>query len=97
MDEWRKLGQHTVQESQVVLGTASGDNLGAVGKVHARDFLEGQHVELEATLVTKVKKCLLSGVKLRESGYLLTLSSNGSYVEKHGHKMNLTCTGTVRK
>ena len=36
---------------------------------------------------------MLSGVKLRENGYQLTLSSSGSYVEKRGTRMNLTRDG----
>ena len=82
--EWRRLGQPTVTETKVKLTTASGEDLGAVGTVRIRGHLEGHKVEFEAVVATKVKKCLLSGVKLRENGYLLTLSSNGSYVEKHG-------------
>ncbi len=60
MDKWRKLGQPTVQESQAVLRTASGEKLGAIGKVHGRTFLEEQRVEFETIPATKVKKCLLT-------------------------------------
>ena len=59
----------------------------------ARGFLNGQRVEFEAVVATKAQKRLLSGVKLRENGYQLTLSSSGSYIEKRGTRMNLTRDG----
>ena len=52
-------------ETQVVLKAASGEDLGAIGKIKVRGFLDGQKVEFEAILATKVKKCLLSGIRLR--------------------------------
>ena len=80
-------------ETKVKLTTASGEDLGALGTVKVRGFLNGQRVEFEAVVATKAQKCLLSGVKLRENGYQLTLSSSGSYIEKRGTRMNLTRDG----
>ena len=69
-------------ETKVKLTTASGEDLGAFGTVKVRGFLNGQRVEFEAVVATKAQKCLLSGVKLRENGCQLTLSTFGSYIEK---------------
>ena len=81
-------------ETKVKLTTASGEDLGALGTVKVRGFLSGQRVEFEAVVARKAHKCLLRGVKLRENGYLLTLSSSSSsYIEKRGTRMNLACEG----
>jgi hypothetical protein len=56
------------QETKVTLGTASGNDLGAIGKVHIKVWLEDQTAEFDALLATKARKCLLSGIKLREGG-----------------------------
>ncbi len=75
MVEWRRLGQPMLTETKVKLMTASGEDLGALGTVKVRAWLNGHQVEFEAVLATKAQKCLFSGVKLREKGYLLALSS----------------------
>ena len=94
MVEWRRLGEPMLTETKVKLTTASGEDLGALGTVKVRGCLKGQRVDFEAVVATKAQKCLLSGVKLRENGYQLTLSSSGSYIEKRGTKMNLTVSET---
>jgi hypothetical protein len=76
-----------------VLGTASGEDLGAIGKITVRGFLEGQKAEFEAIAATKVRKCLLSGIRLREGGYSLVLHGDGSYIEKNGKRAYLTRDG----
>jgi hypothetical protein len=50
-------------------------------------------VELEAILATKVKKCLLSGIRFREGGYSVVLNGSGSYVEKGAKKLSLMRDG----
>ncbi len=49
-------------DTPIVLGTASGEDRGAIGKITVRGFLEGQKVEFEAIVAAKVKKRLLSGI-----------------------------------
>ncbi len=76
-----------------MLGTASGEDLGATGKITIRRFPEGQKVEFQAIVATKVKKRLLSCTRLREGGYSLVLHDGGTYVEKDGKKAYLTRVG----
>ncbi len=64
-EEWERFGRPKLVESGVALKTASGEDLEAIGKIRVRGFLDGQRVELEAILATKVQRCLLSGIKLR--------------------------------
>ncbi len=54
IDEWERLGKPKLIESDAALKTASGEDLGAIGKINVRGFLDGQRVEFEAILATKV-------------------------------------------
>ena len=50
-------------------------------------------VEFEAILATKVQRCLLSGIKLRESGYSVVIKGDGSYIEKDEQRLHLSRDG----
>ncbi len=76
-----------------MLKTASGEDLGAIGKIKVRDCLDGQRVEFEATLATKVQRFLLSDTKLREGGYSVEMASDVSYLEKNDKRLHLSCDG----
>ncbi len=48
IDEWEGLGKPKLIDSDVVLKTASGEDLGASEKIKVRGFLDEQRVEFEA-------------------------------------------------
>ncbi len=90
---WEGCGKPRLIESDVALKAASGEDLGAIGKIKVRGFLDGQRAELETAQATKVHRCLLSGIKLREGGYSVTMAGDGSYLEKDDKRLHLARDG----
>ena len=74
-----------MKTTDLTLRAAGGEDLGVIGTVVIRGYIGKHRVIFEAALSTKVKKCLLSGIKLRQNGYVLTVSKDCSYIMNEGH------------
>ena len=90
--EWRRLGCPALETTSVVLGSASGENLEAIGALKVRAWADDQKVELDVIVAERVKRCLLSGTRLRTKGYKLSLSTE-SFLEKNGKRVQLRREG----
>ncbi len=88
LQEWERTGKPEITESDVLLKTAIGEDLEAIGKIKVRGYLDGQRVEFEAMLAEDVQRCLLSGIMLRAA-----LAGDGSYIEKDNKQLCLSRDG----
>ena len=58
-------------------------------KAFADDAKHEQKLEMDVIVAERVKRCLLSGTRLRSRGIKLTLVDKGSYIEKDGNRVPL--------
>ena len=80
--EWRRMGCPALQKTTTKLNTTSGEDLDVLGQVRVQFELQGYIIELDAIVSSKAKRCLLSGIRLRDANFKLVLEGDQSYVEK---------------
>ena len=92
---WEQLGEPALQTTNVTLRGANGQDLGAVGEVQVRDFIEKRQVQFKTVVARDARRCLLRGRQLRTHGHTFTLSEQGSFLtqSKGGQRVQMTRGG----
>ena len=71
---WEQLGEPALQTTNVTLRGANGQDLGAMGEVQVRYFIEKIKVQFTAVVTRDARRCFLSGTQLRTKGYTFFLN-----------------------
>ena len=82
--DWKSLGEPLLKPAQVLLRSATGDDMGVSGSFVVRGWCDSQMVELTALVATRATRSLCSATKLVSAGYSIEMKPTQSVLRRSG-------------
>ena len=84
LTDWKSLGGPLLKPDQVLMRSATGDDIGVSGSFVVRGWCANQMVELTALVATRATRSLCSATKLVSAGHSIEMRPTQSVLRRSG-------------